>query len=35
MKKKEYQKPAMQVVKLSNIPQLLQMSKPDYIPEPW
>jgi hypothetical protein len=37
MKRKEYEKPTMQVVKLNHMPQLLNTSgeKPDYIPEAW
>lgn len=37
MKRKNYQKPTMQIVLLKQNPQLLQASgeKPDYIPEEW
>jgi hypothetical protein len=37
MKRKDYQKPTMQIVKLKHMPHLLQASgeKPDYIPEEW
>ena len=35
MKRKNYEKLTMQVVKLKHMPQLLTASKPDYIPEPW
>jgi hypothetical protein len=35
MKRKEYEQPAMQVVKLKYVPQLLTGSKPDYDPEEW
>ena len=37
MKRKNYQKPTMQIVLLRQTPQLLQGSgeKPDYIPEAW
>ena len=37
MKRKNYKKPTMQVVKLRHMPQLLNTSgeKQDYIPEEW
>jgi len=35
MKKKEYEQPKTDVVKLKYMPQLLMGSKPDYIPEEW
>lgn len=35
MKRKIYEKPTMQVVKLKQMPQLLQSSIPDYEPVEW
>ena len=35
MKKKTYEKPTMQVVKLQQKMQLLEASHPDYVPEEW
>ncbi len=35
LRRKEYKKPRMQVVRLKQSLQLLQSSLPDYIPEEW
>ena len=35
MKRKDYEEPTMKVVELQQQQQLLQASKPDYIPEEW
>lgn len=35
MKKKKYEKPTMQVVKMQHTMKLLDMSHPDYVPEEW